>query len=269
VLGRSLTLLRARRKSFADDYAIFERLTSLVMTGRRDGRGLWSQFKADDVPDEALRGNLKVFLAGALEATTSYACWAVTHLARDVDAQAKVFEEVKDVEAYTPENLRKAQYLGYVLDETLRLTPSLYFLPRRGTADVWVETTDGRKMFIPRGVHLLLDVWHANRHEDHWGVTKTGHPALAFAPQRWAKIEARQAGGAAMAKDLMHFGFGFGARICPGQHLGQLETALVVGALVKLFTFTSPTTDYQANAGVSTKPRDGTVVDLVLREQRT
>ena len=98
---------------------------------------------------------------------------------------------MKDVEEYTPENLRKAQYLGYVLDETLRLTPSLYFLPRRGTADVWVETTDKRKMFIPKGVHLLLDVWHANRHENHWGVAKTGHPALQFAPQRWAGIEAR------------------------------------------------------------------------------
>ena len=63
----------------------------------------------------------------------------------------------------------------------------------------------------------------------------------------------------------MHFGFGFGARICPGQHLGQLETALVVGALVKFFTFTSPTAEYRANAGVSTKPRDGTLVDLALR----
>ena len=261
VLGRGLTFLRSRRKSFKGDNAIFERLTSLVTEGRRARRGLWNQFKADEVPDDALRGNLKVFLAGALEATTSYACWAITHLARSIEDQEKLYAAVKDINQYTPENLKKAQYLGYVLDETLRLTPSLYFLPRQGTADVWVQTTDSRRMFIPKGVHLLLDVWHANRHEDHWGVAKTGHPALDFVPQRWAEIEAREQ----VSKDLMHFGFGFGARICPGQHLGQLETALVVGALVKLFTFKAPTTDYQANAGVSTKPRDGTLVDLVLR----
>jgi cytochrome P450 len=236
-------------------------LTTLVTEGRRGGRGLWSQFKADEVPDDALRGNLRVFLAGALEATTSYACWAITHLARSAPDQEKLYEAVKDVHEYTPENLKQAKYLGYVLDETLRLTPSLYFLPRQGTADVWVQTTDSRRMFIPKGVHLLLDVWHANRHEDHWGVAKTGHPALSFAPQRWAEMDARED----LPKDQMHFGFGFGARICPGQHLGQLESALVVGALVKLFTFTAPTPDYRAKAGVSTKPLDGTLVDLTLR----
>ncbi|MDB5322851.1 MAG: cypX, partial [Phycisphaerales bacterium] len=214
-----------------------------------------------DVPDAALRGNLKVFLAGALEATTSYACWAISHLAQNLDAQAKVFEDVKEIDEYTPENLRWAEYLGHVLDETLRLTPSLYFLPRRGTADVWVETRNGRKLFIPRGIHILLDIWHANRHEDHWGVAATGHPALSFAPERWVGIEARRQS----PKDLMHFGFGHGARICPGQHLGQLETALVVGAFVKLFTFRSPTEGYEAMAGVSTKPRDGTLVELTLR----
>jgi cytochrome P450 len=261
VLGRGLTVLRSNRKAFKQDNAIFEQLTARVIEGRRAGRGQWSQFKADEVPDEALRGNLRVFLAGALEATTSYACWAMTHLARSIDDQHKLYEAVKDVQEYTPDNLRQAKYLGYVLDETLRLTPSLYFLPRQGTADVWVETTDSRRMFIPKGVHLLLDVWHANRHEDHWGVAKTGHPALQFAPQRWAEMDARED----VPKDLMHFGFGFGARICPGQHLGQLESALVVGALVKLFTFTAPSPDYKAKAGVSTKPLDGTLVDLTLR----
>lgn len=259
-IGWAISLLRSTNKSFKADNAVFERLTDLVVAGRSEGRAQWSHFTAD-VPDEALRENLKVFLAGALEATTSYACWAITHLARNAQAQAKVFEDVKDIHEYTPENLRRAEYLGYVLDETLRLTPSLYFLPRKGTADVWVETTDGRKMFIPKGVHILLDIWHANRHEDHWGIAATGHPALSFVPERWAEMEDR----GETAKDRMHFGFGFGARICPGQHLGQLETALVVGAFVKLFAFKSPTAEYQAMAGVSTKPGDGTLVELTLR----
>jgi cytochrome P450 len=260
VIGWGVSLFRSRMKSFREDNKVFERLTDRVLAGRSKGRGLWSQFKAD-VPDEALRGNLKVFLAGALEATTSYACWVISHLARNVEAQEKLFEEVKGIVEYTPENLRRAEYLGHVLDETLRLTPSLYFLPRRGTADVWVETRGGNKLFIPKGIHILLDIWHANRHEDHWGVAATGHPALSFVPERWVDIAARRKS----PKDLMHFGFGHGARICPGQHLGQLETALVVGAFVKLFTFKAPAAKYDAMAGVSTKPRDGTLVDLALR----
>lgn len=243
-----------------EDYARFDELTDLVLAARKEGKGLWKQFKSD-APDAALRSNIKVFLAGALEATTSYASWAISHLARNVPAQEKVFQEVQNIQVYTPDNLDAAQYLGHVLDETLRLTPSLYFLPRRATADTWVETADGRKMFIPQGTHILLDVWHANRHEDHWGVAATGYPALDFVPERWANLA--QQGRA--SKEVLHFGFGHGPRVCPGKHLGQLEVGLVVGAFVKMFRFRAVHAECPVKAGVSTKPADGTLVELELR----
>ena len=243
-----------------DAHASFERLTDLCLATRKGQRGLWKQFKSD-APDSALRSNIKVFLAGALEATTSYASWAISHLARDPAAQEKVFDEVKDVDDYTPENLENCRNLGHALDETLRLTPSLYFFPRRATADTWVETSAGAKLFMPSGTHVLLDVWHANRHEDHWGIGVTGYPALEFAPQRWERITAQDR----TAKELLHFGFGHGPRFCPGKHLGQLEVSLVVGAFLKLFRFKAVNADNPARAGVSTKPADGVLVDLELR----
>lgn len=242
-------------------YADFARLTELALAPRKEGKGLWKQFKSD-APDEALRSNIKVFLAGALEATTSYASWAISHLARNLSAQEKVFHEVKNIEDYTPETLDNAKYLNDVLDETLRLTPSLYFLPRRATADTWIETADGRKLFIPHGTHIFLDVWHANRHEDHWGVAVTGYRALDFVPERWESIRAQGRG----SKEVLHFGFGHGPRVCPGKHLGQLEVGLVVGAFVKLFRFKAVNAENQAKAGVSTKPLDGTLIELELRE---
>jgi cytochrome P450 len=245
-------------------YAVFEALTDLVLCARKEGKGLWKQFKSD-APDEALRSNIKVFLAGALEATTSYASWALAHLARNPSAQEKVFHEVHEVEDYTPETLDRATYLGHVLNETLRLTPSLYFLPRRATADTWVTTAEGSTLWIPKGTHILLDVWHANRHEDHWGVAVTGHPALAFVPERWEALAAQGRG----SKEGLHFGFGHGPRVCPGKHLGQLEVALVVGAFVKLFRFKAVHPENEAKAGVSTKPLDGTFVELELREHPT
>ena len=205
---------------------------------------------------------MKVILAGALEATTSFASWAISHLARNTLAQEKVFQIVKDIDDYTPENLDEATYLRHVLDESL-LTPSLYFLPRRATSDIWVETADGRRMFIPNGTHILLDVWHANRHEDHWGIDVTGYPALDFVPERWAELAAHGRG----SRDSLHFGFGNGPRVCPGKHLGQLEVGLVVGAFVKLFKFRAVNLDNPAKAGVSTKPSDGTLVELELRQQ--
>jgi cytochrome P450 len=240
--------------------AAFEELTDRAMAGRQPGLGLWSQFKSE-APDAALRGNVRVFLAGALEATTSYASWALTHLARQPALQERVYEEIKDIESYTPEALASAKLLGRVLDETLRLTPSLYFHPRRATADTTVTTSAGGTLVIPRGTHILLDVWHANRHEDHWGISTTGFPAAEFAPARWEAIEAQGRN----ASDLLHFGFGHGPRFCPGKNLGQLEVALVVGGCIRLFRFAAARPEVSARAGVSTKPADGVTVDLYLR----
>jgi cytochrome P450 len=259
-LGIPLSFLPGMAR-IKESHVAFDRLTDLVLAPRKEGAGLWKQFQAD-VPDEALRSNLKVFLAGALEATTSYASWTLAHLARHPEAQERVHGEVKDLEDYTPENLDGARYLGHVLEETLRLTPSLYFLPRRATADTWITTTDGSRLMIPERTHILLDVWHANRHEDHWGVAVTGRPANVFAPERWEESEALGRG----SKELLHFGFGHGPRVCPGKHLGQLEVALVVGAFVKLFRFRAVHDENPARAGVSTKPADGTLVELELRE---
>jgi cytochrome P450 len=246
-----------------EDDASFDKLTDLVLAERQTGKGLWRQFKSD-APDEALRSNLKVFLAGALEATTSFASWAVAHLARNSAAQEKVFQEVKDVDQYDPDKLDQAKYFNQVLDETLRLTPSLYFLPRRATIETWIETADGRRLFIPGGTHILLDVWHANRHEDHWGAAVSGYPALDFVPERWTELATL----GRTSKETLHFGFGHGPRVCPGKFLGQLEVGLAVGAFVKMFKFNAANHELHAKAGVSTKPADGVLIDIELRNQK-
>ncbi len=260
-LPTSLLAPFSRRLRAVDDArADFERLTDLALKGRAEGRGLWKQFKSD-APDEALRGNIRVFLAGALEATTSYAGWAIAHLARHEVARNQIAHEVAHIDAYTPEALNGARTFLNALNETLRLTPSLYFHPRRATADTWIETPTGRRLHIPAGTHILLDIWHANRHDDHWGPERTGFPASTFEPARWDWIEEHEID----MRELLHFGFGHGPRFCPGKHLGQLEVALVVGAFVKLFDFRAISSDNPHRAGVSTKPGDGVHLELARR----
>src|SRR5947199_10746792 len=108
---------------------------------------------------------------------------------------------------------------------------------------------------------MLLAVWHANRHEDHWGVAVSGYPALEFVPERWENLKTQDRG----SNEFLHFGFGHGPRFCPGKSLGQLEVALVLGAFVKVFQFSAVNRENPARAGVSTKPADGVLVDLSLR----
>jgi len=249
-----------RRSALRRAAADFEALTDVALSGRAEGRGLWAQFRSD-APDPLLRSNIRVFLAGALEATTSFAAWAASHLSHAPEVQERLFQEVRSIDVYDPENLAEAKTLSRVLEETLRLTPSLYFLPRCATVDTWIETADHRRMKIPEGTHVVLDVWHANRCEDFWGVDASGYPADAFAPDRWDVLEAK----GRSAKEILHFGFGHGPRVCPGKFLGLLEVALVVGAFVKVFEFTAVGPPAAARAGVSTKPADGVLVDLSVR----
>lgn len=257
---RKLPAITRRGAQLREAYTAFEDLTTRVIAVRRQGRGLWKHFRSD-APDELLRSNIRVFLAGALEATTSYASWAISHLARNEAAQEKLHDEIQHVDSYTPDHLAKATYLGQVLDETLRLTPSLYFLPRRATVDTLLEPQPGQTLRIESGTHVLLDVWHCNRHEDHWGVAVTGYPADIFVPERWEAIPPEQRS----SRNLLHFGFGHGPRFCPGKSLGQMEVALVVGAFVKLFRFRADHPDNPARAGVSTKPADGVAITLEPR----
>lgn len=253
--------LTGRRRKLARDRADFETLTDCALAGRAAGLGSWAQFKSD-ASDAALRSNIRVFLAGALEATTSFAAWALSHLSHAPEVQDRIHGEVRDVDVYDPELLHQMPTLQRALEETLRLTPSLYFLPRWTTEDTWIETVDGRRLCIPRHTHVVLDVWHANRCEDFWGAAVSGYPAEAFAPDRW-EVLGRQGKS---AKDILHFGFGHGPRVCPGKFLGLLEVTLVVGAFVKIFRCHAVGPRPAARAGVSTKPADGVLVDLEVRE---
>lgn len=260
-LRAPVDLLTGRRRAFARDRADFETLTDIALAGRAAGAGSWAQFKSD-ASDAKLRSNIRVFLAGALEATTSFAAWALSHLSHAPALQDRVYEEVRDVNVYDPELLGQMPTLQRVLEETLRLTPSLYFLPRWTTVDTWIETADGRRLLIPRHTHVVLDVWHANRCEDFWGVAASGAPAETFAPDRWEALE-RQGKS---SKEILHFGFGHGPRVCPGKFLGLLEVTLVVGAFIKVFRCTAANPTTAARAGVSTKPADGVLVDLEVRQ---
>jgi cytochrome P450 len=252
-------MLTGRYAELKKKKADFEALTDIALAGRAKGLGLWNQFQSD-APDDALRANIRVFLAGAMEATTSFASWALSHLSRRPDIQDQIYEEVKGMDSYDPDNLAQAVTLNRALEETLRLTPALYFLPRRATVDTWVETSDHRKMFMPKGTQLRLDVWHANRCEEFWGKAVTGYAADSFEPKRWEALAVR----GITAKDMLHFGFGHGPRFCPGRFLGLLEVGLVVGAVVKVFKFKAVDEKTEAKAGVSTKPGN-VLVDLELR----
>jgi cytochrome P450 len=248
-----------RHRRLKDDRAAFEELVDRVIATRSEGAGFWPLLTATG-PAEAIRSNVRVFLAGALEATSSYVSWAIVNLARHPDAQAKAHAEAART-TLCPDGRAGCGYIQQVLAESLRLNNALYFLPRVAVRDAVLRTADGR-LHVPAGTHVILATYHANRCEAHWGEAATGFPACAFAPERWDA--ANLAGRGLATKDTLHFGFGHGPRVCIGKHFSEAEAFVCLVLFLRRFEFRAAG-EVRAASGVSTRPADGVDVELTLR----
>ncbi|MBY0460631.1 MAG: cytochrome P450, partial [Gemmataceae bacterium] len=211
---------------------------------------------------EAIRSNVRVVLAGALEATSAYICWTIGNLARNPEAQEKAYQEAARHAELTPAARESATYLQQVLTESLRLNNALYFLPRVALRDAEVRTPRGT-LAIPADTHLVLATYHANRCEEFWGADATGFPATVFAPERWEPENMTRRGRS--SKDNLHFGFGHGPRVCVGKHFSEAEAFVTLTLFLRRFRFRAVRPTTEADSGVSTRPRDRVEVDLSLR----
>jgi cytochrome P450 len=254
----ALTWQHARLKR---DWRTFEELVDRVMRTRAAGAGFWPLLTAAGT-EKAIRSNVRVFLAGALEATASYISWTLSNLARDPVAQERAYRETQTFAEITPEAREGAVYLQQVLAETLRLNNSLYFLPRVALRDTTVTTSQGT-LTIPADTHIALATYHANRCEKYWGVEATGYAATVFAPDRWdaKNMEAR----GRSSKDNLHFGFGHGPRVCVGKHFSEAEAFVCMVLFLRRFRFRAVHATTEADSGVSTRPRDKVELELSLR----
>lgn len=256
-----LPSLTSRHAQLKQDRGTFEELVRRVIRTRSEGAGFWPLLTAETPPD-ALQSNVRVFLAGALEATSSYLCWAISNLARNPAAQEKAYQEAAKHTELTPETRESAVYLQNVLTETLRLNNALYFLPRVAVRDATLETTKGT-LSIPADTHIVLATYHANRCERFWGTAATGFPATAFVPERWDAANMTAHGRS--SKDNLHFGFGHGPRVCIGKHFSEAEIFVCLTLFLRRFAFAAVHPHTEADSGVSTRPRDGVEVDLSMR----
>ena len=95
-----------------------------------------------------------VFLAGAMEGTTSFASWAISHLSHSPEWQSRVYEEVKAMDYYDPDDFAGAPNLNRVLEEGLDLLAELdaegeYWVDRGNCNGTSTSPTVGMLYFLP------------------------------------------------------------------------------------------------------------------------
>ncbi|KAG1820042.1 cytochrome P450 [Suillus variegatus] len=162
-----------------------------------------------------------VFGAGT-DATTSAITIMMMAAATHTDAQARVQEELDDVVGRTrlptfADQEMLPQVTAFLL-ESLRWRPVSFggFAHRASKDIIW------KNYLIPAGATVIGNHWAiANDPE----VFPDPH---RFDPQRWIDDAGR------VRDDLRFFTFGFGRRVCPGQHLANrsifINTALIMWA---------------------------------------
>lgn len=196
--------------------------------------------------DHELRDEvMTLFLAGH-ETTATLLTFLLLELSRHPAIRADVQAEVRSVLGDRTPNaadLRALPLLNACIQETLRLYPPAWLLPRQATQPVTVGGVP-----IPDGGNVSINVFLMQRSARHW--PQPGD----FRPQRWLA-------GTRPSDAFMPFGAG--ARMCIGNHLALLEAGLIAALVLRDFTLDVPGGGpVGLLAGVTLKP-DGPVCAVV------
>lgn len=173
---------------------------------------------------------LNILLAGR-DTTAGLLGWTFWILAR----HPKVFNKLRaavleDFGTYeSPQNmnfarLKTCSYLQYVMNETLRLFPSVPVNARQATRNTSIPRGGGADglspVYIKKGQEVCYSAYVLHRRKDIWGAD-----ADQYNPDRW---EGRKSG-------WEYIPFNGGPRICLGKQFALIEAGYVIARMVQKF----------------------------------
>ncbi|KAL2236916.1 UNVERIFIED_CONTAM: Premnaspirodiene oxygenase [Sesamum indicum] len=168
--------------------------------------------------------------SAATETSATAIDWIMTELMRNPGVMAKAQAEVRQVfngsrtTSINEDNVRKLNYLKLVIRETLRLHPSVPFLPRASREEC---TINGYT--IPANVKVLVNSWGMQRDPKYWTNPES------FEPERFENNSMDFVGG-----DFEYLPFGSGRRMCPGITFALASIELPLAQLLYNFNWKLP-----------------------------
>lgn len=210
-------------------------LLSMMMHARDEETGA-------TMNDLQLRDEIVTMLLGGHESTAMTLSWALAMLATHPEADAKLRTELDEVLAGrtpTAADLPKLIYTRQVVDETLRLYPPVWVVPRNAARDDRIGDHA-----IAQGTSVFLSAWVVHRNPKLWEA-----PDM-FRPERF---EAERMKG---VHKYAYFPFGGGPRVCIGNAFGIMEACLVIARLAQKCRFElAPGASLVPDALLTIKPK--------------
>lgn len=189
-----------------------------------------------DLPPNALPDNLRtMFLAGS-ETTGLSLAWAIYELTRAPSVRRQVEEEVDRVlqgRIPTYEDLDKLVITKSVVDETLRLYPSVWQFPRDPVTD---DELAGHH--VPAGATVMISAFGTHRNPEVWENPN------AFDPTRFHDPEEQR-----RRPKFAYLPFGGGRRQCIGKPLALAILVASVAMACQRYRFSLPLDQEQVKPG--------------------
>ena len=226
-----------------DPDAASEDLVGLLLAARDPETG--ESFSRSEIRDQIM-----TFLLAGHETTSALLTWMWYELARHPEVRDKVYAEVAEkLDGRTPQadDIDRLQLTTAVVEETLRLYPSVWILDRLSVRDT--EVCGYR---VPAGSIMLIPPY-LNHHD----ATRWPDP-YRFDPTRFLPDQA------ADRPRLAYLPFGYGPRVCLGGRFALMEAVLVTAMVAQRFTLDlEPLREIRPEPNVTLRPRGG--LDMVLR----
>ncbi|KIH89747.1 cytochrome p450 monooxygenase [Sporothrix brasiliensis 5110] len=189
-----------------------------------------------ELSEDDIKGAAAAVYAAGQDTTWATMIVLILNLIRNPDVQRKAQRVLDDalgdrLPTFADRTRPELEYIEHIVSETLRWCPvSPVGVPHRTVAD-----DEYRGMFIAAGAYVYANA-RAITHD----------PAVyadpdAFVPERYARGEPLPVGQ-----------FGFGRRVCVGQHLAQASVWIAAACLLKSFTLKAALND--DGDGQTTKP---------------
>lgn len=191
---------------------------------------------------QRLRDDMMTLVLAGHETTATALSWVFHLLAQHPDVEDRVAAEIEvvlDGRVPTAADLGALSYTEAVINETMRLYPPVWALPR-----VALEDDEVSGFRIPRGDTVLLVPYVTHRHPDFWSDPERFDPDR-FLPENAASIYR-----------WSFVPFGAGQRQCIGNHFAMMEAKIVVVMVMQRFRLRArPGVEVVPNPYLTLRPR--------------
>lgn len=205
--------------------------------------------------DEQLRDEVMTIFVAGHETTANAMCWLMYLISQHPEIEAKIIAEVEahDQNSLFFQNLSAFPYVRQVIEESLRIYPTIWSIGRRCTQE---DELGGYS--IPVGMNVVVPIFHFHWSERFWPEPKRFDPER-FAPGRRPDPES-----------MTYFPFGAGPRSCIGNHFALQELTLLTVLLYRHFHFQlEPGFSVEMDPLITLRPKHGMRMVVTPREKNS